>query len=142
MARRPHARLITAGFDLHDVSHRTEYRCPKTSTHLSQRVPPIGSRTRQTILSSKRLWQKGKQEYVLRPRVEQELGQPIKLTMVSGKGKYRWQWRVASIMCLGRCGSPKEAQIAALEKVLQWLGSRRGYAMFQRLAGMAGYEFV
>jgi len=142
MARRPHARLITAGFDLHDVSFRTEYHSPKPSVHSAQRVPPIGSSTRQAILSSKRVWIKGKREYMLRPAAEEGLGYAIKLTMVTVQGKQRWKWRVERIMCLGVCSNLKKAQVAALEKVLQWLGSPTNYALFQKLAKLTGHEFI
>lgn len=142
MARRPHARLITAGFDLHDVSFRTEYHSSKPSVHSRQRVPPIGSPPRQIILCSKRVWQKGKREYRLRPVAELRLGHAVKLTMVTVKGKQRWKWTVESIMCLGVCNGLKEAQVAALEKILQVLGSPTNYAAFQNLANLTGHDFI
>jgi hypothetical protein len=152
MARRPHARLITAGFDLHDarcrgtgrvdLSLRTEYRSPNPSLHIAQRVPRIGSLTRQAILCCKRLWQKGRQEFRLRQVAEEQIGHGIKLTMVTVRGKQRWKWRVESIMCLGVCSSLKEARVAAVEKVLAWLGSPSNYAAFQKLAKLTGHEFI
>lgn len=142
MARRPQARLITADFDLHDVSFRTEYHSPKQSVHFGQRVPPIGSPTRQKILSSKRLWLNGNRGSRLRPGAEERIGHAIELTMIRIKGKQRWRWRVESIMCLGLCSSLKEAQVASLEKVLQWLGSPTNYASFQKLAKLTGHEFI
>jgi hypothetical protein len=45
-------------------------------------------------------------------------------------------------MCLGFCRSLNEARVAALEKVLQWLGSSDSYAAFQRLALLTGQKFI
>src|SRR5690242_14396705 len=104
MPRRPHARLITGHFDLHDVSFRTEYRIPKPAPHRAQRVPPIGSATREHILCSKKIWQKGRQVYKLTPAAERVAGHEVKLTMVKVRGRDWWRWRVAGIMCSGTCG--------------------------------------
>jgi len=62
--------------------------------------------------------------------------------MVTVQGKQRWKWRVERIMCLGVCSNLKKAQVAALEKVLQWLGSPTNYALFQKLAKLTGHEFI
>jgi len=62
--------------------------------------------------------------------------------MATVRGKQRWKWRVESIMCLGVCSSLKEAQVAALEKVLRWLGSPTNYTAFQILAKLTGHEFI
>jgi len=142
MSRRPKARLITGDFDLHDVSFRTEIRAPKPSAHGRQRVPPIGAETRNSLLRSKRLWQKGKEGHTLRPAAQTALGHAILLTPITVKRVQRWKWSVGSIMCLGVCKSLEEARVTAFEEVFRWLGSPQNYAALQRLAKLAGQEFV
>jgi hypothetical protein len=142
MARRPKARLITGDFDLHDVSFRTELHASKPSARNLQRVPPIGSPTRQSILRSRRLWLKSKQGHTLRPAAQKCLGHAVQLSLIRVKGKQRWKWSVQSIMCQGVSISLDEARVNALEAVFRWLGSPFNYRSFQGLAKLAGHEFV
>jgi hypothetical protein len=143
MARRPKARLITGDFDLHDVSFRTELRANQPSSLFRQRVPPFGSPTRQSILCSQQLWQKGKKGHKLRPEARISLGHAVQLSPIRGKGgKQRWKWSVESIMCSGVSKSLEEARVTALETVFRWLGSPHNYAAFQRMAKLAGHEFA
>ena len=102
MTRRPKARLITGDFDLHDVSFRTQIRAPKSSTHDRQRVPPIGSPTRNAILSSKRLWQECKPEHSLLPDAEAALGHAIHLTQITVKRELGASCASASVSRLKR----------------------------------------
>jgi hypothetical protein len=86
------------------------------------------------------LWKQDCEHSHLRDEAKQVLGYSVALVLVKLDMRVRWEWSVDGLSCSGMCKILEEARAAAIEAVLNHLGTPRKFTAYKELVRLAGYR--